>query len=375
MYTIDKGSEPAATNKTHYQIAVIPGDGIGPEVCKAAVDVITAALEDQSLLSLEYLEAGAECFRKSGDAFPAETLQACMQADAILHGAAGLPDVCYEDGTEAGQDFSLNLRKALDLYANIRPIKLYAGVESTLRKASDDNIDYVIVRENTEGLYASRGGGNRVRDDVCTDTMVITRLGIERIVHAAAQLCMQRTGAPRDGRHRVTIVDKANVLRSFAFFRDVADQVLAQYPEIEVEHVLVDAMTVHMLQRPDTFDVVVMENILGDILSDLGSATVGGMGMSPSAELSESCGYFQASHGSAPLIAGKNIANPVGTILASGYMLHWLGRRFADNKLLIAAEKIETAVTKALQNKSTHTVDLGGQATTRSCTQAIIDLL
>ena len=358
--------------KEAYTIAVVPGDGIGKEVCAAAVEVLQAV---DSPLTFTSLAAGAECYRQTGDAFPTETLEGCRQADAILHGAAGLPDVLYDDGTEAGQDFSLNLRKTLDLYANIRPIRLYEGVPCPLTKAAPGSIDYVIVRENTEGLYAARGGGNLLGDQVATDTMVVTRQGVERVVRAAADLARTRNGAPRDGKRRVTIVDKSNVLRSYAFFRKVASEVLENYPDIETDFAIVDAMTVHMLARPDHFDVVVCENFAGDILSDLGAATVGGLGFAPSAETGENHGYFQASHGSAPDIAGQHIANPMATILSGAFMLQWLGQRFGDARLEQHFIDIRDACETVLREGRARTRDLGGNAGTSDFTRAVCDAL
>lgn len=359
-------------NAAQALIAVVPGDGIGPEVCQAAVDVIKAAVGDDRLCFVPY-EAGAECYRRSGVAYPEETARACREADAILHGAAGLPGVLYPDGTEAGQDFSLKIRAQLDLYANVRPIRLYAGVRPRLSGWRAGEIDYVIVRENTEGLYAARGGGNLLRDEVATDTLVVSRKGVERVVRFAAELARQRDGAPRDGKRRVTVVDKSNVLRSYAFFRRVADEVLADYPDIEVDHALADAITVHLTERPDFYDVIVTENFLGDIISDLGAATVGGMGMGAAAEIGDEHGYFQASHGSAPSIVGKGIANPVASILSGAWMLDWLGQRQSDPALIQAGSRIRHAVESALKSKPAHTPDLGGNATTEACVSAVCD--
>ena len=285
--------------------------------------------------------------------------------------AAGLPGVLYADGTEAGQDFTLLLQKELDLYANIRPICLFDGIEGPLRNFKLGEIDYIIVRENTEGLYASRGGGTIVGDDVSTDTLVITRKGVERIVRTAAELSRQRNGAPRDGKRRVTVVAKSNVLRSFAFFRKVATEVMAGYPDIEVDYALTDAMSVHMIERPDFYDVVVCENFVDDLLSDLGAATVGGMGLGAAAELGDGKGYFQSSHGTAPEIAGKGIANPVANVLSGASMLTWLGNEKNDGDLQSAGLRIEKAVKSALANGSAQTPDIGGTATIKQATAAI----
>ncbi len=359
---------------TKYQIAVVPGDGIGPEVCRAAVSVLRRCGVGDRFEFTEYA-AGADCYTATGEAFPDETQEACRAADAVLHGAAGLPDVLYPDGTEAGQDFSMKIRAALDLYANIRPIKLYEGVTPPLAGRKPSDIDYVIVRENTEGLYAARAGGNLLRDEMASDTMVITRKGTARVVREAAELALQRNGAPADGKRRVTIVDKSNVLRSFAFFRRVAEEVLSDYPALEVDYALSDAVTIRMVERPDTLDVLVCENFIGDIISDLGAATVGGMGLAPSAEIGEAHGYFQGSHGTAPDIAGRGIANPVATILSAAEMLDWLGRRQQDPPLAAAAQTIRNAVGDVLRDGTATTPDLGGVGSTESFAEAISALL
>ncbi|WP_421726172.1 isocitrate/isopropylmalate dehydrogenase family protein [Bauldia sp.] len=353
------------------RIAVVPGDGIGPEVCAAAIEVLKAAVDGVADLDLATYPAGAETYRSTGDAYPPETLRGCRDADAVLHGAAGLPDVTFPDGTEAGQDFSQKTRATLDLYANIRPVRTWPTVSPAVTSALSRPVDYIIVRENTEGLYASRGGGTLLRDQVATDTIVMTREGIERVVRKAADLARRRGGAPRDGKRRVTVVDKANVLRGYAFFRKVALEVLEDYPDVETECILVDAMTTFMVREPERFDVVVTENIFGDILSDLGAATVGGLGLAPSAEIGDSHGCFQSVHGSAPDIAGKGIANPIATILSAAMMLDWFGERRRNAELSKAGERIRTAVEEVLSAGECLTPDLGGTSSTVECGEAI----
>lgn len=356
-----------------FRIAVVPGDGIGPEVTACAVEILSTAISGICKLDFQYYEGGAACYLDCGSALPNETRHGCLNADAVLHGAAGLPDVQYPDGTEAGQDFSMKVRAALDLYANIRPVKSHPGVPPVL--ASDRPINYVIVRENTEGLYAARAGGNIVRDQVATDTLVVTREGVERIAHMAARIALTRDGAPNDGKRRVTVVDKANVLRSYAFFRKVALEVLQGYPEIQTECVLIDAMTTFMVQQPDRFDVVVTENIFGDIISDLGAATTGGLGLAPSAEIGERHGYFQGIHGSAPDIASHGVANPVATILAAGMMLEWLGDKHQREAVAQAGRHIRSAVEASIAAGDCLTKDVGGSATTEAAKEAIKDRL
>jgi 3-isopropylmalate dehydrogenase len=355
-----------------YQIAVVHGDGIGPEVCQAAINVLKATAVSNALSFVEY-QAGASHYLKTGTALPEETYSGCKEAAAVLHGAAGLPGVTYADGTETGIEFGLQLRFRLDLYANVRPIKLRPGVTSRLRDRDPGDIDYVILRENTEGLYAARGQGVNLRDELAVDSLVVTRKGIERICRAAFEIARKRNGAPGDGKKRVTVCDKANVLRTYAFFRKVFNEVAEQYPDIEPDYAYADDMTVYLFERPEHYDVIVMENMLGDIMSDLAAATVGSMGMSPSSELGDNNGFFQAAHGSAPTIAGQNVANPYGTILSAGSMLDWLGERHADERLVSAAEEIERSVQQAFLSPGGLTRDLGGNATTTDVTQLVIE--
>ncbi len=358
-----------------HSIAVVKGDGIGPEVCTAAIEAIQCALDGASRLEFREYPAGAEHYLRTGNAFPEESFEGCRKADAILHGAAGLPGVLLPDGTEAGPEFGLNIRTRLDLYANVRPIRLWPGLDSPLRGYPPGRIDYVVIRENTEGLYASRGGGAVLRGEVAADTLMITRKGTERVVRFAFELSRKRSGAPRDGKRRVTACDKSNVLRSYAFFRRVFKEVAAEYPDVAADYAYVDALTVHQVRRPDFYDVVVAENMFGDIISDLGAATVGSMGMSPAAELGDQHGFFQASHGSAPDIMGQGIANPLGTILAGALMLTWLGDRKNDPELGQAAMRIERAVETVLSSGTTLTRDLGGRATTAEMTKAVCEAL
>jgi len=352
-----------------YDITTIDGDGIGPEVCQATVAVLREACG--SRLRFQAHAGGASHYARTGAVLPEDTYAACRQSHAILHGAAGLPGITYADGTEVGNDLHLQLRFRLDLFANVRPVKLYRGVQSPLRDWQPGQIDYVIVRENTEGLYASRGAGVNLRGELATDTLVVTRKGVERVARFAFELARQRNGAPRDGRRRVTCCDKANILRSYAFFRAVFDEVGAGFADVERDHAYADAITVHMLKKPDFYDVIVAENMFGDIISDLGAGTVGGLGIAASAELGEHHGLFQGAHGSAPDIAGQNLASPVATILSGALMLRWLGGRHADADLLSAATRVEQAVQAVLAAGETVPHDLGGTATCTAMTAAI----
>lgn len=353
-----------------YDIVTIDGDGIGPEVCQAAVRVLREACGSDRLNFLPH-EGGALHYQRTGQVLPDDTLRACRQAAAILHGAAGIPGVVYPDGTEVGNDLHLQLRFKLDLYANVRPIRLYRGVKSVLADWQPGQIDYVIIRENTEGLYASRGAGIKLRDELVTDTLVMTRKGIDRVARFAFELARQRHGAPRDGQRRVTVCDKANILKSYAYFRAVCDDVARDYPDVAIDYAYVDAITVHMLKRPDFYDVIVAENMFGDIISDLGAGTVGGLGMAPSAELGLEHGLFQGAHGSAPDIAGQDLASPIATVLSAAMMLRWLGHRHQDAALTEDAGRIEAAVEAVLAEGVVVPTDQGGSARCSEVTEAL----
>lgn len=353
-----------------YSIATIEGDGIGPEVTQATIKVLKAAC-GSSLLDFRMLDGGAGHYLKTGEVLPENTFAACRDMDAILHGAAGLPGVVYPDGTEVGNDLHLRLRFRLDLYANMRPVKLLNGVRSPLRDFEGGGIDYVIVRENTEGLYASRGAGVLLRGEMASDTLVVTRKGVERVARFAFDLARRRNGALRDGKRRVTVCDKANILRTYAFFRAVCDEVKADYPDVEIDYAYADAITVHMVKRPDFYDVIVAENMFGDIISDLGAATAGGMGISPSGEIGDGHGLFQGAHGSAPDIAGQNVASPLATVLSGSLMMRWLAERHGDNALTEAADRVDAAVNSVLASATAVPRDLGGSASCTEMTDAL----
>lgn len=348
----------------NYKIAGLPGDGIGRECLDATLDVLDALQSCCNVtLTVTRHEAGAEHYRRHGVALPHDVLQDCLEADAVLLAAIGLPDVRKPDGTEVQPDMMMGLRQALGLYAAVRPVKLYPGVSSPLNTAPA-GIDMVILRENLEGLFASFGGGCLLNNSVATDTIIITREGTERIVDFAFRLAERRKGRPTDGKRRVTCVDKANVFRSFAFFRKVFFEIAARYPEIPSDAMYVDAMSLHMVTTPGDWDVLVMENQFGDILSDLGAAIVGGLGMAPSAEIGDKHALFQPSHGTAPQLAGKNVANPIATILSAAMMLDWLGERHNDPAACKAAARMETTVAGLLANGKLRTADQGGTAST-----------
>ncbi|MBL0713713.1 MAG: isocitrate/isopropylmalate dehydrogenase family protein [Desulfosarcina sp.] len=321
-----------------YWITILPGDGIGPEIVDATLEVLEALQERSGKFSLiyDFHPAGAECYRETGATISADALEAFKRANATLKGPVGLPDVRRPDGTEAGLLGGI-LRIGFDLYANVRPIRLFPNVATPLARHDPDSIDYVILRESSEGLYLSRGVGLTTRD-AATDSLLMTRRGCERIVRFAFRLAMdKKRGAPEDGRRRVTLVEKSNVLKSFVFFRKIFNTVAEEFPDSEHECLYVDAAAAALVNRPSHFQVIVTENMFGDILSDLGGATVGGLGMCPSANIGDEQAYFEPIHGSAPDIAGRQRANPTSQILAGAMMLRYLGE-------LQAAAQLEAAV-------------------------------
>lgn len=351
---------------TTYRVAVVAGDGIGPEVTECATDVLDAACRAVTGFALQFLHAlaGAATYLEQGEALPASSLATCRDADAIFLGACGLPGVRYPDGTEIIPQ--VTLRVVLDLYAGIRPARRLDGIAGPL--AGPPAIDFVVVRESTEGIFASLGGGVVLGDLVATDTQVITRRGTERVVRAAFELARRRARPVP----RVTCVDKANILRSFAFFRKVFDEVAAGYPDVAADHLYVDAAALEMVRRPGRFDVLVTENLMGDILSDLAAGLVGGLGVAPSADVGDRHAVFQPCHGTAPDIAGLGVANPLAAILSGVMLLDHLADRHADPAPAAAARRVESAVTAALAAGELQTADVGGRATTREAAASVL---
>jgi 3-isopropylmalate dehydrogenase len=348
-----------------FSIAVLPGDGIGPEVTSAAVEVLEAVAGRVPGLAFQFEthSVGAAEYLKSGDPLPEAAFAACRAADAVLLGAMGLPDVRWPDGKEMTPQ--IDLREKLQLYCGLRPIRLYHGQDSPLKQCTRPrDIDLVIVRESTEGLFSARlSQSTPERGEVC-DVMRITREGSERVCRAAFRLAAKR-------RKHVTLVDKANVLPSMVFFRSVFDEVAREFPGVATARVYVDAAALYLVQRPQMFDVLVTENMFGDILSDLAAGIVGGMGMAPSADIGDDCGVFQPAHGSAPDIAGQGSANPVATILSAALMLEWLEQPVTRD----AAGLIRRAVEETLADPRLRTPDLGGKLKTHQMTAEILQHL
>jgi 3-isopropylmalate dehydrogenase len=342
-----------------YEIATLRGDGIGPEIVDEAVKVLRAVVDVVPGLDLrfDFLDGGANYYAEHGVLAPDSTWTAMADAQAILFGSMGHPDIRMPDGTEAQGHFIVTARKKFGLYAGVRPIKLYPGARGI--DPNQEQVDLVLVRESTEGLFASFGGGAEITGEVYADTMIVTRAGTERVSRYAFELARTRNGRPLDGERRVTCVDKANIFRSLAFFRQVYDEVAAGYPDITPDHALVDSFSMHLIQHPERFDVLVTENMFGDILSDLAAALVGGLGLAPSGDIGDEHAMFQPAHGSAPDIAGQDRANPVATIVSARMMLDWLARRHDDATLRTAAELVERSVVETMASGAL-TADLGG---------------
>ncbi len=352
-----------------FSIAVLPGDGIGPEVTTPTLALLDRLADAVGGFGFDFetLPAGAACYRDTGAAFPDASRAAAVSADAILLGAMGLPDVRYEDGTEISPQ--LDLRFELGLYAGLRPVRLVPGLALPLADPRAAHIDLVLIRESTEGLFASHGKGVIENDRVARDTLEITRATSERLFDAAFNLARRRRQAGRPG--RVTCVDKANVFTSFAFFRRIFEERAAHHPDITADCAYVDAMALNLVRQPWHYDVLVTENMFGDILSDLGAALMGGMGMAPSADVGDTHAVFQPCHGSAPDIVGSGKANPTATFLSAAMMLDWLAETRDAPACAEAADLLREAVDAAFAGGDLVPAELGGDAGTQAISDAV----
>jgi Isocitrate/isopropylmalate dehydrogenase len=333
-----------------YTITVIPGDGIGPEVMEATLHVLEALPIE---FKFQEARAGNACYHETGTTIPDETIEMAKNSDATLFGAVT---------TVPGQKSAIiTLRKAMGLYANLRPVKSYPGVNSIY-----SDLDFLIVRENSEGLYS---GVEQETEDGATALRVITWKASQRISEVAFQQALKL------GKNKVTVVHKANVLKKTdGIFREAFWDVVQKfsqmdaYSDMEVDELYVDAAAMFMVQEPHRFQVIVTTNLFGDILSDEGAGLVGGLGMVPSANIGDDNGLFEPVHGSAPDIAGSSLANPAAMILSAGLMLQFLG----EHK---EAFKLEQSLLKVLKQGENLTVDLGGTATTMEMAHAVREIL
>lgn len=331
-----------STSKTKdkYQIAVVPGDGIGQEVMKATIDVL-----DSLDIDFEYVygEAGDECLEKNGTALPDETLNIIRQSDACLFGAAG----------ETAADVIVKIRQEMKMFANLRPVKAYPHTNSL-----SDEIDFMIVRENTEGMYIA--DEEKYTDEGAIARRIITREAERRIIDYAFKYAVE------NNKSKVTAVHKANVLKKTdGLFKEIFYEVAEDYPDIATEDFYVDATAMYLITQPESFEVIVTTNLFGDILSDEGAGLVGGLGLIPSANIGLDGALFEPVHGSAPDIAGKGIANPIAMMLSAVMMLRYLGENDA-------ADKFDAAILKLLNDANTLTGDLGGNASTMDVAGEVI---
>lgn len=330
---------------THsHEVTLIPGDGIGPEVTEAAVRVLGAA---GVRIEWQRVEAGAEVVAKHGTPVPDEVLNAVRRTGVALKGPITTP---------IGQGFqsaNVTLRKALDLYACIRPVKSIPGVPSRF-----ENVNLVVVRENTEGLYS--GLEHRIAPGIVESLKIVTERACTRISRYAFEL------AERQGRKKVTAIHKANIMKlADGLFLECSRKVARSYPEIAYEEMIIDNLAMQLVKDPTRFDVLLLENLYGDIISDLCAGLVGGLGVVPGSNMGDDCAVFEAVHGSAPDIAGKGLANPSAVILSAAEMLRHLGE---DR----AAHSVTRAVHAALTDPATRTGDLGGSASLDRITDAIV---
>lgn len=387
---------PVAQPMSSYRIAILPGDGTGREVMAEAQSLLTAISSSTSLNFEQILiPCGGQYFLETGKEWPDGSFEKCRdEADAILLGAIGWPGAICENGDLAGGQVVLGLRGGLDLYANVRPIKLYEGVRHKVHgdfqqvwQAS--KVDMIIVRENTEGLYHSllhrsalkaQGGEEYeppkmdfpgMNGDVAWDPRPISRAGSERVIDFAKRLVSLRNGNP-SGVSKLTCVDKSNVTRGCQLFRSIFDEKSADWDGLEVDYAYIDAFTMWLVRNPEWFDVVVTSNMFGDIATDLGSVLQGGMGMAASGNIGDEHAFFEPVHGSSPKHAGKNKVNPIATINSVQMMLEWLGHRNDDEEALRVARYIDESVAEHIFEGTLLTYDLGGNATTSEVGSAII---
>lgn len=360
-----------------FQIAVIKGDGIGADVTEAALAVIEAAraVTGGFRIAEREVKAGAAYFKETGRDIESGGEEVADSADAILLGAIGLPSVRHGDGTEISPH--LRLREQFGLYAGVRPVRAYATTPQRLSDPQARNIDLVILRESTEGLFwsaaAHQGRGSTLSDTEATDTLRITRATTEKLHRFGFKLA--RTRKERGKQGTITCVDKANVFRSMAFFRGIFDEVAKDFPDVATGYNYVDAQALDCIRQPWNFDVMVMENMFGDILSDLTAALVGGMGMASCAEIGDEHGLFQPAHGSAPDIAGQDKANPLAAILSGALMLDYLADRSDSQGAHDAAMLIEQAVERGFEQNELRPMEFGGDMGTKAITNALVNLI
>lgn len=353
-------------------VALIRGDGIGQEVADAAIEIVDKAIIKCGAPPLQYdsILAGADYFAQTGKDIEPDGEKRAGDADAIFLGAIGLPSIRHPDGTEISPH--LRLRDQLGLYAGVRPVKAYPNAPQRLADPRAANIDMVILRESTEGLFFSavaNGGGEVIGDDEVRDTLRITRSTTEKLHRFGFKLAARRKAQGKGG--QLTCVDKANVFASMAFFRKIFDEVRAEFSEIDVNYNYVDAQALCLVRNPWDYDVMVMENMFGDILSDLAGGLVGGMGMAACAEIGDKHGLFQPAHGSAPDLMGQDKANPLAAILSGAMMLEYLSDKNQQTKYLDAASLIEKVVDEGFADNALRPMEFSGDMGTKAVTKEL----
>jgi 3-isopropylmalate dehydrogenase len=353
---------------TEYDIAVIPGDGIGPEVVDAALAVLKEC-EGRYGLTLDYTfhDFSADLYRRTGRKITAADMDEIGTSDAVLFGAMGLPDVRGPEGLELGAQ--VEMRAHYGLFASLRPVRLFPGVESPVKAK---NIDMLVIRETSEGMFAGLADEHEPSDESASDRMTITRATCEKLFDVAFSQARARRKRGTPG--HVTLLHKSNALRSNVLMEKVFDEVAAKNPDVGSAKYYIDAGSMYMVTDPERYDVVVSENIFGDIVSEIAAGLVGGLGVAPSADVSLTHGVFQPSHGSAPDIAGQGVANPIAMMLSAAMMLEWLGERHGNDLCTKAAQSIHTAVETVLAT-GPRARDLGGTAGTQEVVEAVIKAL
>ncbi|KAG9233846.1 hypothetical protein BJ875DRAFT_463142 [Amylocarpus encephaloides] len=355
-------SPSKVTGRPSYRIASIPADGIGPEVIEAGITVLKKLASTLDAFDLDFtsFDWGSDRYKREGKYLPDDGLETLKKYDAILFGAVGAPDV--PDHISLWQ-LRLAICQPLQQYANVRPTKVFRGTKSPLSNCRKGELDWVIVRENSEGEYAGHGGRSHVGQpwEVSTEVSIFTRHGVERLMRFAYQLAKSRP------RKHITVVTKSNAQRNgMVMWDEIASIVAKDFPDVTSDKMLVDAMTTRMVLKPETLDTIVATNLHADILSDLAAALAGSIGIAPTSNLDptrENPSMFEPIHGSAFDITGKGIANPVATFWTACEMLTWLGQKEAADTLLSIVEDVcESGVM---------TQDLGGSATTIEVTNAV----
>ncbi|MDP6098917.1 MAG: isocitrate/isopropylmalate dehydrogenase family protein [Candidatus Thalassarchaeaceae archaeon] len=372
-----------------YRLTILPGDGTGPEVIREAEKLLDC-IENHSGLKFERttIPCGGQYWLDTGDEWPPGSFEHCRDhSDAILLGAIGWPGANLPNGDLAGGQVILGLRSGLNLYANVRPIKLFPGVKHKIHSEfsqvwDPDKVDMLVIRENTEGLYHSllrrsalRAQGKEmpeangmtfdgIEGEVAWDVRPISKNGTAKLIRLGFEYARRRGGSPHDGVSSVTCVDKSNVTRGCQLFRRVFHEIGEEYLDIKRDEAYIDAFTMWMVRNPEWFDVVVTSNMFGDILTDLGSVLQGGMGMASSANIGDNHALFEPVHGSSPKHAGRDEVNPIATLNSVQMMVEWLGLRHDDTEALKISRIIEQAISEHISDGTCLTYDLGGTAST-----------